>query len=1376
MARRYINWKLVIILIVGLGVLGTAAVVLHGWQKNTRAERAKPLGEQAYDEGRWEEAAGMLGTYLGVYANTTDSIPVWMKYADAHLNIRPRKPNNMSQAFNAYVSVLRLDKGHDEAVNRLVELCLNPSVWRPNDAERYIVEYLKVKKDNPAIRRSLGVALIRQRKFSEASGVLVQLTKDHPDEVLAYEIMGLLAEDRPNDVNLPAINWFDEAVKQNPNSAMAYAVHASSLWRHRDPNAASADLAKAETLDLSDTTVHLRLVRELLNVRALDKAKAHLDTLRAKLPKDQTVWQYLAEWAMLSKSTDEMQKIAHAGLEEQASQPWDFLPVAAELYIAAGQLQDANDCIDRIRQKGSSPADLAFLVGLRAQKLGRLSETVGQWEQAITLGYRGSGQLRIELADVLRQMGDVQSAVEQLRTLVNDNPNFVDGRVALMRMQGQSRDWAGVQEQARRIQQLIPGLGEAVLMEMQARIQLLAAANSPAGADEAWSKIEDQLRQMDEQSKGATRVKLLRAQAAMLRTKFAEATGFLDELQKSGFSEVSVAQLRVQILIAQKQDQAAIDLLQKTIAQYPQDFDSVRTLVVLLNGSGKRQECESVVKDAIARAREPSSRRQLGLLLSDLYVSWGNGDQAQKLLSDLVAQFPDDIQVKRRLLILGPVAGNTAEAQKIVDQIKSLEGERSWQWRYEQAKVWFLSKEFEARYTDIVRLLKANLQARPDNRTSQLLLAAAYERHGEQQLAIAAYRDAVNLAPDDLQVIVRLVAALNKAGEATEARQILDRVADRTASNSAVQGLRFQNLVQLGEWDSASKVLEQLATSDPNDANTNLTLASILVRQKRYDEAQAILDRLKAKNGDSVAFTDAQVRLYIDQGKGDVAIKMCDDAVKSHDAAAAYRLRARTYSLLNQPAKAIQDIQTARQRDPNDLLTAQLAASLFINSGNRTLVRQAQDVLDRASVAHPDDVDLKYSRARLLILKGTARDSTQARQLLTDVTQARPRFVDAWEQLGWMELREGQPGRAVDVAMRALVYSPDDKRLKLLKAQGEARLSPIQAVPTLEALTKQDPNDVEVILQLVDAYMGAAKADKRMADRAVELLQRSIGNLKGVGRRRCEIALAAALYRNGQADNAAKQFAALAKVEPNDPSPVLTFARLLVIDKHLTQLQDLLNDWMSAHPQDVGTLTTVAEWLSQSQGGPESRDMAEGLLRSALQRNPKFGYALYSLAILLQNTGRNNEAVEMNQRAIEVDPNNVVAMNNLAWLLCEDQKKYDEALKWASKGLQIVPEYCDLIDTLGVINFRMGQYQEAIKSLKSCIELCPVGQPLVVQSRFHLARALAQLGRRTEATNEIQQALDAQDTLNQQNRPGGLSKEDQVEARRLRDQLVKSSS
>ncbi len=1381
MARQYINWKLVIILVVALAVFVPAALLLHAWQKNTKAERALPQGEQAYAAGEWEKAADFFGTYLNTYA---DNVAIWMKYADSHLKVRPLRQNNLSHAFAAYGTVLRLDKSNDDAMNRLARLCLRPDWWRPIDANDRIVQYLALnKKDSPLLRRLRGIALIGQRRFNDAAVVLTGLIKDHPEEVQAYEVMAQLAEARREDVNLPAVNWPDEAVKRNPTSALAYALRASfRLSRDRDPNAAKADLNKALTLDLSDTTVHLRVIRELLNARELDKAKANLDILLAKLPKDElicpdvvelpkdlVVWQYLAEWALRSGSVAEMQKIARAGMDELKVKNVDFLPAAAELYIGAGQLQDAESCVARMREKGISPPDVAYLQGALYQKRGQPSKTVALWEEAITLGYRAAGQLRMELAGVLAQMGDLQSAAEQMRILITENPTSVRPRLALITLLVQARDWPGVQEQCGQVKLLDPRNGEVSLMELQAQMQLLAAGRESPTDDASWRTIEQRLAQLDEVNKGAPRVKLLRAQAAMLQNKLGDAFPLLDELQKSGFSELGVNLLRAQLLTAQKKETEAVALLQKTVVKFPQEFEPVRNLAALLSQIGKQAECETLVKGRIEGATEPSLRRRFTLLLSDLYGAWGKADECQKLLADMAAQTPEDIQIRRRMLAQERVARDLPEAQKIIDQIKAVEGERGWQWRYEQAKVWYSSKEFETRYAEIVKLLKANLQAQPGNQASRLLLAMAYEKHGELQLAVTAYQEVLDHAQDDMNVIVRLVAALNKMGDAARAQEILDRVGDRKASSRIIEVLDFESKRQLGDWESASKVLEQLAMDDPNDTAVNLTLAGLFVRQKRYSEAQAILDRLRAKAAGSVEFADTQARLYVEQGRGEAAIKMCDDAIASHGDVSAYRLRARINSLLGRPVQAIEDVQKALTRDPNDLPTMQLAASLYISSGDRTLIARARELLERASAAHPADLDLKYSRARLLLLKNTAPDNAQARQLLMEVTKGRPRSPDAWEQLGWMDLREGQPGRAIDVALEGLRYNPKEKRLLLLKAQGEAaRSSPIQAVPTLTALVEQDPNDTDVVLQLADVYIRADRADK-----ALELLQQRIGNLTGADRRRCQVAQAAALYRSGQAEAATKQFTTLAQAEPNDPMPVLTLARLLLSDKRWTELGQLTTDWATSHPKDIGVATNVAEWLAQTQGGPEATALTESLLRLTLQRNPKYSYGMYLLAVLLQSNGQNAEAVKLNRQALQIDPNNVIVMNNLAWLLCEDQKQYAEALSLATRGYKLSPDYCDLIDTLGVVRYRMGDYKAAVDVLNECLKKCVAGRPLIVQTRFHLGRTYARMGRKTEALKELADVLKAQEALDQQNRSGGLSAADRSEARSWIEQLQK---
>ena len=112
MPRRYFNWKLAIVLVIGICVLGVTAFGLRQWQRANRAEQGLVLGSKAYDEQKWEQAASNLGRYLAVEQN---DVHVLMKYAEAQLKIRPLRRDNIGQALNAYRIVLRTDKNNSRA-------------------------------------------------------------------------------------------------------------------------------------------------------------------------------------------------------------------------------------------------------------------------------------------------------------------------------------------------------------------------------------------------------------------------------------------------------------------------------------------------------------------------------------------------------------------------------------------------------------------------------------------------------------------------------------------------------------------------------------------------------------------------------------------------------------------------------------------------------------------------------------------------------------------------------------------------------------------------------------------------------------------------------------------------------------------------------------------------------------------------------------------------------------------------------------------------------------------------------------------------------------------------------------------------------------
>jgi tetratricopeptide (TPR) repeat protein len=153
MPQRYFNWKLAIVLVIGFVILGSIAFGLRQWQKANRAEKGLVLGNKAYDEQRWEDAAKDLGKYLSV---ERDDVPTLLKYADAQLKIRPSKRSNVQQAIEAYRAVLRADKNNYEAAIQLSKVYLMMGV--AGEAELITNRQLETN-DDPDLRRMLALAL-----------------------------------------------------------------------------------------------------------------------------------------------------------------------------------------------------------------------------------------------------------------------------------------------------------------------------------------------------------------------------------------------------------------------------------------------------------------------------------------------------------------------------------------------------------------------------------------------------------------------------------------------------------------------------------------------------------------------------------------------------------------------------------------------------------------------------------------------------------------------------------------------------------------------------------------------------------------------------------------------------------------------------------------------------------------------------------------------------------------------------------------------------------------------------------------------------------------------------------------------------------------
>jgi tetratricopeptide (TPR) repeat protein len=141
------------------------------------------------------------------------------------------------------------------------------------------------------------------------------------------------------------------------------------------------------------------------------------------------------------------------------------------------------------------------------------------------------------------------------------------------------------------------------------------------------------------------------------------------------------------------------------------------------------------------------------------------------------------------------------------------------------------------------------------------------------------------------------------------------------------------------------------------------------------------------------------------------------------------------------------------------------------------------------------------------------------------------------------------------------------------------------------------------------------------------------------------------------------------------------------------------------------------------------------------------GKASLQLALLLDGTGQPQLAEEEYKAILTENPENAVALNNLAYRLSERDEKLDEALDYAQRARKAVPDSLDIADTVGWIYLKKRMPDPAVPIFTNA--LLGAEKPDNPLFRQHLAAALDLKGDWTPARRELRTLLDTAKTSEQ---------------------------
>jgi len=109
-----------------------------------------------------------------------------------------------------------------------------------------------------------------------------------------------------------------------------------------------------------------------------------------------------------------------------------------------------------------------------------------------------------------------------------------------------------------------------------------------------------------------------------------------------------------------------------------------------------------------------------------------------------------------------------------------------------------------------------------------------------------------------------------------------------------------------------------------------------------------------------------------------------------------------------------------------------------------------------------------------------------------------------------------------------------------------------------------------------------------------------------------------------------------------------------------------------------------------------------------------------SKALVFDMLGRSAEAADAYRRILEKTPDSREAINNLAYVLCDRLDRPQEALPYAERAVGLAPDDASVLDTLGWVQFKVGQVDQGNRTLRRALEIRPLAD-----TYFHLGVLVA---------------------------------------------------
>lgn len=675
-----------------------------------------------------------------------------------------------------------------------------------------------------------------------------------------------------------------------------------------------------------------------------------------------------------------------------------------------------------------------------------------------------------------------------------------------------------------------------------------------------------------------------------------------------------------------------------------------------------------------------------------------------------------------------------------------------------RAEKYFASEQYEKAIIEYRNVLRLD----PTNRTALLRVARIFFEQGSPVQAMQAMQAAdPHLESDDPALRCRLAEFRLATGDTVRGRnELLDLLAQSPTNSDALRLLAGPGTPSQ-ELTNTTVYLEQLDAKHPNSAAVLLARAALLTRQRQLDTAEQFVQRaLQLDPNQAQAHVQmGQIHLLrtnlaaADEAFGK-AVKLAPPRSPVHTAYAQSKM------VSGKPDEARALLEDVLSQAPDYLPAALLLARLEMQDKR---LDEALALTGRIVSKDPLNIEARQLRTELHRAKGQPEKAALEWEQFDQSVRPNP-FIKL--QVARAHLSGGdsvKAGAALDQAIIASSNRLDtvaiEARLLRARLHVEGR-TPAVAVESLQRLLSIT-NVLEARILLIDAQRGAGRLDEAVAtcqglirdhpDRPafplmLGMLLREQGRMadaRNAFRRELELSPGSlmALYQLVDLEIAATNAPAALKTVQTELARTNSAAlkylegRALAAQRLWPQAQASLEESIGLNPQ----FSLAYQLLADIHIANTNLAGAARQLEELISKKTNDVQSMAILGTLYERMDQPEQARAKYERILEINPQFVPALNNLAYLYTERLPQLERAHELAQKARQLVPEDPSVMDTLAWVLHKRGEDQQALPLLREAAQRVPGNAEI----QYHLGMVSYMLGQPDAARAALERAVAA---------------------------------